>query len=148
MPLIQSLALSILLSVAATGCAARFQQPAPEERHALLALPSQQSQHDRGVFIEPMELNGLARPRNWLLESFRVPPGRFHLMVRAAHESLQGTCRLQFNAVAGQRYLLDAALADGNFTLGVFHDGQLLADCSAPATPLPTPARIPGAPSR
>lgn len=148
MPLIRALGLSMLLAAVTSGCAARYQQPPPEHSHALLELPSQRSQLDRGMFIEPVEINGLARPRNWLLEDFRVPAGEFQLLARAAHDALQGSCRLQFNALAGQRYLLDAALADGKFILRVFQHGLTVAECSAPATTLPTPARIPEVPSR
>lgn len=148
MSLIRVPAFLVLLATVATGCAVRFHQPEPDAPHALLALPSQQTQHDRGMFFEPLEFNGLTRPRNWLLETFRIPPGQFHLLARAAHAASQGTCQLQFNALAGQTYRLDAALADGRFTLNVLHGGEVVARCSAAATLLPTPASIPGAPSR
>lgn len=146
--MIRLLVFSILLSAVATGCAARYQPPAPGDRHALLALPSQEAQLDRGMFLEPVALNGLTRPRNWLVESFRMPPGQFRLLARAAQDAVQGSCLLQFDAVAGETYLLDAERVDGMFTLSVSHGGEVVAECSAPATVLPTPARIPGAPAR
>lgn len=148
MSMIRAPAFLVLLAAVATGCAVRFHQPEPAAPHALLALPSQRTQHDRGMYFEPLEFNGLTRPRNWLLESFRIPPGQFHLLARAAHASSQGTCRLQFDALAGQTYRLDAAFADGRFALSVLHSGEVVASCSAAATVLPTPARITGAPSR
>lgn len=147
-PTRRALAAGLLLAVAASGCATRFEQPAAGAAHATLALPSQSAQHDRGMYIEPVELNGVARPRNWQRESFRIPPGEFRLLARAAREAQQGTCLLQFEAVSGRTYLLDAQLADGTFVLAASDEGAIVAQCSAPATVLPTPARIPGVPSR
>lgn len=148
MPMIRLLVSGMLLSAVATGCAARYQPPAPGDRHALLVLPSPEAQLDRGMFLEPLAMNGLTRPRNWLVERFRVPPGQFRLLARAAQDAVQGSCLLQFDAVAGETYLLDAERVDGMFTLSVSHGGEVVAECSAPATVLPTPARIPGAPAR
>lgn len=148
MSIFRALTLMFLLAALVAGCATRFRQPDPAAPHAVLALPSQAAQRDRRMFFEPLECNGLARPRNWLLQSLRIPPGEFHLLARAANEARQGSCLLQFMAVAGRTYLLDGGLEGGRFTLLVRGDEEVVARCSAPATALPTPARIPGAPSR
>lgn len=136
---------SLSLAASAAGCATRFQQPDPAVPHAVLALPSQAAQWDSRMFFEPVEFNGLAQPRDWLLERLRIPPGEFRLLARVAGEALQGTCLLQFTAVAGETYRLDAALVEDTFTIKALNGGQTVASCDAPATVLPTPARVPGA---
>lgn len=148
MAIFRALTIAASLIALVSACAVRFQQPDDTAGHAVLALPSQEAQRDRRIFVEPMEFNGLAQPRNWLVEEFRLPPGEFRLLARAANEAQQGSCLLQFIAVAGQTYHVDARLEEGNFILLVLENGDTVASCTAPATALPTPARIPGVPSR
>jgi hypothetical protein len=130
------------------GCAARFQPSDEAAPHAVLAVPSQEAQWESRMFFDPLEFNGLAHPRNRLRESFRIPPGEFRLLTRVAHESLQGTCLLEFTAFVGATYRLHARLIENVFTIEALNDGQVVASCNAAATVLPTPARIPGVPAR
>lgn len=148
MPIVQALTVSALLVASVTACAARFQQSDVTAAHAVLALPSQEAQRERRIFIEPVEFNGKVQPRNWLLENFRIPPGKFRLLARAANEHYQGSCLLQFDAVAGQTYLVDAGRDGETFSILALVDGEVVSSCTAPAVTLPTPARIPDVPLR
>lgn len=141
--------LSALLAAAlAAGCATRFQQPDVAAPHAVVAFPSQEDQRSSGMFLEPMTFNGVLRPQNWLVDSFRVPPGKVELLLRAAQENLQGTCMLGFAAVEGETYAVGAQFLDETFTMRASRDGRTVAECVSPATILPTPQRIPGVPVR
>jgi hypothetical protein len=130
------------------GCVTRFEPLDETAPHAVLAVPSQEAQWESRMLFEPLEFNGLAHPRNWWRESFRIPPGEFRLLTRVAHEALQGTCLLEFTALVGATYRLDARLIGDVFTIESLSDGRVVASCHAPATVLPTPARIPGVPAR
>lgn len=148
MVIVRGLTIAILLPALGAGCAVRFQQPEPSAPHAVLELPSQAVQWERRMFFEPLELDGRVRPRNWLVEHLRIPPGESRLLARVADDARQGACLLQFAAVAGETYRLDAGLAADTFTIELLNGGVAVASCDAPATMLPTPARIPGTPLR
>lgn len=79
-------------------------------------------------------------------ETYRVPPGDFDLVVRAATDTLQGRCRLELYLVENERYAIDATFAQDVFALRVTQEGALVDACSAPAEVLPTPLRTPGVP--
>lgn len=137
-----------LAVVIAGGCATRFKPPDVAAPHAMLVFPSQEDQRTAGLFLEPRAFNGVLRPQNWLVDSFRIPPGTLELLLRAAQENLQGTCVLSFAAVEGERYAIDAQFADETFTMRASHDGRTVAKCASPATLLPTSQRLPGVPAR
>jgi hypothetical protein len=134
----------MLPAVLAVACAARFVEPAADAPHASLAFPAQEAQIDSGLFLEPLEVNGIPRPRQWLRETFRVPPGELQLEVRAAREAEQGTCLLGFQAVAGVTYQVTAEDLDDAFGLRVTQIDRPVAECSGEKTVLPTPMGIPG----
>jgi len=139
--------LALLLAAALMSCAtSRFQSVDPSSPHAIISLPSQETQRGRLLFVEPVEFNGLPRPRNWMQQIYRVPPGELAILLRAATDTLQGRCRLEFDAVENQRYAIDATFAAEVFTLRAMQDGETIDSCSAPADVLPTPLRIPGVP--
>jgi hypothetical protein len=135
-----------LLSVAlAGGCATRYQQPEVSAPHGTLVFPSQEEQRTTGVFMEPMEFNGVLRPRYWVThEEFRVPPGELRLLIRAARSNKQGRCLLSFPVAVGRTYELDARHDEDAFTIRAMHHGEAVAECEGPQTILPTPQRIPG----
>ena len=141
------LSFAMLLSSALTSCASnRFQSVNPSSPHAVVSFPPQEAQRGRLLFIEPVELNGLPRPRNWLRETFRVPPGNLELKLRAATDTLQGRCVLEFSVAEGQRYEIDATFATDVFTLRASRQGKTIDSCAATAEVLPVPLRIPGVP--
>jgi hypothetical protein len=148
-PTFAALLPGLLCAILATGCAARYQQPEPSAPHAIVAFPSQAEQWGAALFLEPVEFNGVPRPRDWMRDSFRVPPGELRLRVRAAQENMQGTCLLMFPALEGETYAVDAGSAPDTFTIRASRDGRLIADCDAPKTLLPTPlGSPPGTPPR
>jgi hypothetical protein len=139
----------LLLAILAGGCATRFEPPPASAPHAIVAFPSQAEQWGASLFLEPLEFNGVARPRDWMREQFRVPPGELQLRVRAARESLQGTCLLSFAAVEGETYAVEAGFADGGFDIRASRAGEVVSACESPATVLPTPlSGPPGVPRR
>jgi len=139
-----------LLSAAlAAGCAARYEQPDASAPHAIVAFPSQAQQAGSFLFLEPVEFNGVPRPRNWMRDSFRVPPGELRLLVRAARESLQGACLLTFPVLEGETYAVEAEAGPDAFTIRASRDGQTISTCDSPKTVLPTPLGLPtGTPPR
>lgn len=80
-------------------------------------------------------------------ETYRVPPGDFDFVLRAATDTLQGRCRLGFFVTENARYAIDARFAEDVFTLRVTRDDTTMDTCVAAAEVLPTPLRIPGVPS-
>jgi hypothetical protein len=140
---------ALLSVVLATGCATRYEPPDASAPHAIVAFPSQAEQWGASLFLEPVEFNGVPRPRDWMREYFRVPPGELRLRVRVARENLQGTCLLSFSVVAGETYAVDARSADGGFELRASREGEVVSECGSPATVLPTPlSGPPGVPRR
>lgn len=136
--------LAVALAVTlAGGCATRFEEPEASAPHATLAFPTQAEQWAAFTFLEPVEFNGVARPRRWLRESFRVPPGELRLVMRAAFENLQGTCELVFPVAAGETYAIDARFAEDVFLIRALRDGRELAACESPSSLLPTPLGMP-----
>lgn len=111
------------------------------ESHGTLTFPSKQQQLDRRVFIEPLEFNDLPRPRQWIGRDFRVAPGELRLAVRAARESLQGRCLLNFRVAEGETYRVEAEPGEEAFTIRATQQGRVVAECAGPATVLPTPLR-------
>ena len=142
--------LSGLLAVAlASGCATRYEPPAASAPHAIVAFPSQSEQWGAALFLEPVEFNGVPRPRDWMREQFRVPPGELRLKVRAAQENLQGTCLLSLAVVEGETYAVAARFADDGFSIRASREGEVVSECRSPATVLPTPlSGPPGVPRR
>lgn len=139
----------LLSGILATGCATRFEQPEPSAPHAVVAFPSQAEQWGASLFLEPVEFNDVPRPRDWMRERFRVPPGELRLRVRAARENLQGTCLLIFPVLEGETYAVDAESAPDAFTIRASREGRLIANCDSPKTLLPTPPGSPlGTPPR
>lgn len=139
----------LLSAILATGCAARYQQPEPSAPHAIVTFPSQAEQWGASLFLEPVEFNGVSRPRDWMRDSFRVPPGELRLLVRAAREDRQGTCLLIFPVTPGESYAVHAESGPDAFTIRAARDGRLIANCDAPKTLLPTPlGSPPGTPPR
>lgn len=105
----------------------------------MLLFPSQEDQWFAGIFLEPLEFNGTARPRHWTRSRFAVPPGLLKLRVRAARENLQGGCLLSFTVDAGASYEVEAVPGDEEFTMRVLRQGRAVAQCVSPAMLLPTP---------
>jgi len=139
----------VLSAALAAGCAARYAQPDASAPHAIVTFPSQAQQAGAFLFLEPVEFNGVPRPRNWMRDSFRVPPGELRLLVRAARESLQGTCLLTLPVLEGETYAVEAEAGPDAFTIRASRDGRLIANCDAPKTLLPTPlSSPPGTPPR
>lgn len=139
---------SAVVSAALTaGCASRFEEPETLSPHAIVVFPSQAAQSAAFLFLEPLDFNGVPRPRNWKAERFRVPPGELRLRVRAAQENQQGTCELSFTAAAGVRYVVAGSSTSDAFSLSASSDGKAVARCEAPKTLLPTtPGMPPGVP--
>jgi hypothetical protein len=139
----------LLSAILATGCATRYEPPDASAPHAIVAFPSQAEQWGASLFLEPVEFNGVPRPRDWMREHFRVPPGELRLRVRAAQENLQGTCLLSFAVTEGATCAVDARFADDGFNIRASCDGDVVSECGAPATVLPTPlSGPPGVPRR
>lgn len=139
----------LLCVILASGCATRYEPPAASAPHAIVAFPSQAEQWGASLFLEPVEFNGVARPRDWMREQFRVPPGELRLRVRAARESLQGTCLLSFTVAEGETYTVEASFADGGFNIRASRADEVVSECRSPATVLPTPlSGPPGVPRR
>lgn len=138
-----SLLAAALTIALVSGCATRFQEPQPSVPHATLAFPTQAEQWAAFTFLEPVEFNGVPRPRRWMRESFRVPPGELQLGIRAAFENLQGTCQLVFPVAPGQTYAVAARFVDEVFLIRVTHNGHEVAACESPSTLLPTPRGMP-----
>lgn len=136
---VRALAPAVLAAAMLAGCVARFEAPGPDEPRGLLVFPSQEEQWFSGVFLEPLEFNGVARPRHWTRARFGVPPGLLELRVRAARENLQGACLLSFTVSAGANYEVAAAPGDEAFTIRVMREGRTVTRCTSPATLLPTP---------
>jgi hypothetical protein len=127
----------------------RFEPPDASAPHAIVAFPSQSEQWEAALFLEPLEFNGVPRPRDWMREQFRVPPGELRLRVRAARESLQGSCLLSFTVVEGETYAVEAGFADDGFNIRASRAGEVVSECGSPATVLPTPlSGPPGMPRR
>lgn len=135
--------IGVLSGVLAGGCASRFQPPGAGEPHATLALPALGSP-TAGMVVEPAEINGLPRPQHWSEAGLRVPPGELALRVRAAVENQHGICLLQFAAVAGETYRLEARAAEEVFTIRALHNGHALSQCEARRMLSPTPQGVPG----
>lgn len=131
--------LLVLAAALVVGCVTRFQEPGPSQPRGTLLFPSQEHQWFAGVFLEPLEFNGTARPRHWTRPRFAVPPGLLKLRVRAARENLQGSCLLSFTVKAGASYQVEAVPGDDEFRIGVMQQGRPVAQCVSPATLLPTP---------
>lgn len=131
-------ALSLAIAIAG-GCATRFEEPSRAEPHAVLVFPPQQSQWFSRVFLEPQEINGLPRPRNWMREEFAVPPGALELQVRAAREDRQGSCALSFTAMPGERYRVHAEPRGDTFIIQALSEEFVVASCETATTVLPTP---------
>jgi hypothetical protein len=139
----------VLFVILASGCATRFEPPDASAPHAIVAFPSQAEQWGAALFLEPVEFNGVPRPRDWMRERFRVPPGELRLRVRAAQENLQGTCLLSFAVVEGEIYAVEASFADQGFSVRASRKGVVVSECRSPATVLPTPlSGPPGVPRR
>ncbi len=132
-----------LAVVLASGCATRFEEPAASAPHAVLTFPTQDEQWAAATFLEPVEFNGVPRPRRWMRESFRVPPGELRLGIRAAFENLQGTCQLVFPVAAGETYAVEARYAERIFMIRATRDGREVAACESPSSLLPTPLGMP-----
>jgi hypothetical protein len=130
-----------LSAALACGCATRYIPPEASEAHGTLVFPSEAQQLDRGVFVEPLEINDLPRPRRWIGKDFRIAPGELRLAVRAARENLQGRCRLSFRVAEGETYRVEAEPVEETFTIFVIQRGRVVAECAGPATTLPTPLR-------
>jgi hypothetical protein len=75
-----------------------------------------------------------------------VPPGHgtASLLVRAARESLQGTCLLIFTLLEGETYAVDAESTPDAFTIRAARDGRTVSTCDSPKAVLPTPLGLPG----
>lgn len=139
----------LLLAILASGCATRFEPPPASAPHAIVAFPSQAEQWGASLFLEPVEFNGVPRPRDWMREDFRVPVGELRLQVRAAKENLQGTCLLSFAVVEGETYAVAAGFADDGFDIRATRAGEVVSECRSPATVLPMPlSGPPGVPRR
>jgi hypothetical protein len=136
--------LLLLTAVLSAACATRYSEPAAGAPHATLSFPAQQAQIDSGLFLEPLAFNGVPRPRDWLREIFRVPPGELELDLRAAHEARQGRCLLVFQVIAGETYEVTAEELEDAFRLRAARGDQVMAECSGEKTVLPTPMGIPG----
>ena len=129
----------LLAAAIAGGCATRFEEPPRSAPHATLVFPSQQAQWFSRVFLEPQEINGLQRPRNWMKEEFAIPPGALELRIRSAQEDQQGSCTLSFTASAGERYRVQAEPRGDSFLIQALRGEYVVASCESPATVLPTP---------
>lgn len=139
----------VIAASAAAGCASRFKEPETQAPHAVVVFPSQAAQSAAFLFLEPLEFNGVPRPRNWKAERFRVPPGELRLRVRVAQENRQGTCELHFTAAAGAHYAVAGSSTGDAFSLAASREGEDVASCEAPKTLLPTPPGMPpGVPPR
>jgi hypothetical protein len=139
----------VIAAGAAAGCASRFKEPEPQAPHAVVVFPSQAAQSASFLFLEPLEFNGVPRPRNWKAERFRVPPGELRLRVRVAQENRQGTCELRFTTAAGMLYAVAGSSTGDAFSLTASREGEVVASCEAPKTLLPTPPGMPpGVPPR
>lgn len=134
---------TLLAAVIAGGCATRFEEPSRSEPHATLLFPSQQAQWFSRVFLEPLEINGRQRPRNWMKEEFTVPPGELELLLRSAQEDQQGSCVLSFAVVAGESYRVHAERRGDTFFIQASSGDYVVAYCESPATILPTPLGAP-----
>jgi len=131
-------ALVLALAIAG-GCATRFEEPPRSEPHAILVFPSQQAQWFSRVFLEPQEINGLQRPRHWMKEEIAIQPGELELRIRSAQEDQQGSCTLNFTAIAGERYRVRAEPRGDIFLIQALSGEYVVASCESPATVLPTP---------
>lgn len=134
----------LLPALLSAACATRYVEPAADAPHASLVFPAQQAQIDSGLFLEPLAFNGVPRPRDWLRETFRVPPGELELDLRAAREAQQGRCLLVFQVIADESYEVTAEELEDAFRLRAAGGSQGMAECSGEKTVLPTPMGIPG----
>jgi hypothetical protein len=132
------------LTVALVGaCALRFEPPAEAALHATLAFPQSGAGTVPGVLLEPLEINGLPRPRDWSGDRLRMPPGEARLLLRAAMDDVHGACKLRFPAVAGETYQLSVSLRGEAFSIRASRDGKMLSECIAPQSVSPTPRSVP-----